>query len=343
MTTLSDPIAAQRFTLRSATGVVAVVGELGAQLVELQVPDRDGVPADVTLGFDTDAEYRRHAGMHIGASIGRVAGRIKDARFELDGETFALAANEPPNHLHGGPTRSFARVLWSGERIEVDGGPGARFTYVSPDGEEGYPGTMTATASYALIGNDLRLTYEATTDRRTPLSLTSHAYWNLAGAGSATILDHVLRIPASTYTLTDDGLVPTGDVALVQGTALDFLAPRRIGDRIAALEDEPSAGYDHNYLVDEPAGTIRTVAWLREPSSGRTLEILSTEEAIQFYAGNRMASVPGKGGTRYSHRSGLCLEPQVTPDAVHRHTGRSSILEPGERYRHEIVFRFGVT
>ena len=237
--------------------------------------------------------------------------------------------------------RSFDRVTWSAERTD-DGIHGVRFTYVSPDLEEGYPGRVTATAHYQLDGTDLRVTYEATTDRRTPIAMTSHAYWNLAGAGSPTILDHELRVPASRVSLTDEGLIPTGATADVTGGPLDLRRTRRIGDRIGELVDGPAQGYDHNLLLDDLAGPLRTVAWLRDPSSGRTMEVLSTEEAVQFYAGNRMPSVQGKRGTTYGQRSGLCLEPQATPDAVNRPAGRSIILEPGQRYRHEIVFRFGV-
>jgi aldose 1-epimerase len=331
-----------RYEIRSAGGSCAVVGAFGARLIEMHVPDRDGAYGDVSLGFDDDEAYRRHAAMYIGATVGRVAGRIARARFELDGRVVALAANEPPNHLHGGRDRSFDRVVWDAERTTIDGIPGVRLAYATPDLEEGYPGRVEATAHYQLDGNDLRLTYEATTDRRTPIAMTSHAYWNLAGAGALTILDHELRVPASSVSLTDDGLVPTGEVAPVEGGPLDFRRAHQIGERIDALVGGPAEGYDHNLLLDDPSGDLRPVAWLRDPSSGRTMEVLSTEEAVQFYAGNRMTTVAGKGATTYGLRSGLCLEPQATPDAVNRPAGRSIILEPGQRYRHEIVFRFGV-
>ncbi len=326
----------------SEVGPVAVVGAFGARLIELWVPDRHGALGDVTLGFDRDDEYRQHRDMYVGATIGRVAGRIGGARFELDGMVYRLTANEPPNHLHGGSERSFDRVLWTGRAQETSGSPSVRFEYRSAHLEEGYPGTLDASVTYTLAGAELWISYEARSDRATPVSLTSHAYWNLAGAGADTVLDHDLRLLAAVFSPTDAGLVPAAASAPVAGTPLDFTARRTIGDRIARLDDDPAEGYDHNYLLDGADGTMRPVAWLRHAATGRTMELRTTQPALQVYTGNRMRPVTGKAGRVYGYRSAICLEPQMTPDSVNGPRQSAVILRPGATYRQTSVYAFGL-
>lgn len=330
------------FRLEANDGHVAVVGALGARLIELWAPDRHGTLGDVTLGFDRDDEYRQHQDMYVGVTIGRVAGRIRRARFELDGTVYELAANEPPNHLHGGATRSFDRVRWTARPQETAGHPSVRFDYRSPHLEEGYPGALDVSVTYTLAGPELLMNYEAHTDRATPVSLTSHAYWNLAGSGADTVLDHDLRIAAHAFTPADSGLVPGARSAPVSGTPLDFMVARTIGDRIGRLDDDPAAGYDHNYLIDGADGSLRPAAWLHHPGSGRTMQLSTTQPALQVYTGNRMRPVTGKVGQRYGHRSAICLEPQATPDAVNGPEARAVVLEPGATYRQSSVYLFGL-
>lgn len=330
----------RRFRLESVDGLVAVVGQYGARLIELWAPDRDGILADVTLGFDRDDDYRANAGTYMGAILGRVSGRIRKARFSVDGQEFVLAANEPPNHLHGGALRSFDRVVWESRPQATGGHPGVRFEYRSPHLEEGYPGSVTTSVSYVLVGRELWLNFEAVTDRRTPISLTSHAFWNLGGAGAETVLDHELRLHASQHASVDAGLVPTGAVESVNGSPLDFVAAQTIGQRIAQLDEAPSAGYDHCYLIEGEAGVLRPAATLRHPASGRRMGLLTTEPALQVYSANRLDAVCGKAGRLYRRRSAICLEPQIVPDAVNRPGGRSIFLDPGRTYRHTTVFRF---
>ncbi len=317
-----------------------MVGEFGARLHEVWVPDGRGDQVDVLLGFDTDAEDRLHIDSYVGAMLGRVSGRIKDAEFDLDGQRYALSANQAPSHLHGGATRSFDRVRWTSRPDTVDEHPGVRFAYLSRHLEEGYPGQLTATVTYAVVDLDLWLIVSAETTAPTPVSLTSHAFWNLAGHGSGTVLDHELQIPGAAVALTDDDLVPTGALRSVERTALDFRTPRSIGARIAELDEEPAAGYDHCYVLDGEAG-LRRAAILRHPESGRTMEVLTTEPALQLYSANRLPLIPGKGGTRYGPRSAICLEPQIVPNAINRDNGRGVVLRPGQTYRHTLVFRFG--
>jgi aldose 1-epimerase len=264
--TTSSGEPAHLVTLTGDDGITVRIGDLGATLVEVHLPDRDGRLADVTLGFDHAAGYGSEDNKYFGATVGRVANRIAGASFELDGQTYRLAANEAPHAIHGGPDRALSKVLW--EVVHADDHD-VELTYTSPEGEEGYPGTLDATARYRLIGNELEVRYQATTDRRTPVNLTNHAYWNLAGAGNGTILDHELMVVAQRYTPTDDELIPTGEVAPVEGTPLDLTTPTRIGERIAELEPTGALGYDHNLVLDGEPGQVRLAARLRDPASGR--------------------------------------------------------------------------
>ncbi|MFW5934191.1 MAG: aldose epimerase family protein [Actinomycetota bacterium] len=342
-----DP-AVHLHTLRSDAGLVATVTNHGATLVGLEAPDRTGRRADVVLGFDTIEGYRSPANHYLGATIGRVANRIANGRFTLGGEEHQLTQNEPPHHLHGGTSRSFDKVLW--EVVDADAAH-VRLRYRSPDGEEGYPGDLEASATYALSGDALTITYEATTDRPTPVNMTNHAYLNLAGAGSGDVLDHVLQIDAQRYTPLDAGLIPTGEQAPVAGTPLDLREPRRLGDGIAAVRDQLGAGgYDHNLVLGatdgemhETHGETHTAATLHDPGSGRTLELSTDQPCLQVYSGNDVSAIDGKGGARYERHAGLCLEPQHAPDSVNQPQWPSIVLAPGQVYRHRSTYRFSVS
>jgi len=327
-----------RFLLTSPSGVTALLSSWGAGLVALQAPDRDGRFEDVVLGFDTVEEYRANPALHLSATIGRVAGRIRDARFTLDGRVVQLPANHGRHHLHGGSQRPFDQVDWAAEAQATAAGPSVRFSRVSPDGEEGYPGAVSVSVTYTLTPMDeLRIDYQATTDRTTPLSLTNHSYFNLAGAGAPTVLDHELQVFADRYLPVDAELMPVGTTESVAGTPLDFREPRIVGDRIAEVETTGARGYDHSFVLD---GTgERLVARLRHPGSGRVLEVRTTQPCMNLYSGNLMAPSVGKMGRAYATRSGLCLEPGGFLDAVNIPAFEPVWLHPGETYRHSIVFR----
>jgi aldose 1-epimerase len=333
-------LSATRYELRAAGGMRAVVTTHGATLVELHAPDRGGHLSDITLGFDDDAGYVANAGPYFGATVGRVANRIRGARFTLDGQEYVLVANEGANHLHGGGPRAFDKVAWSARPVDQPRGAAVELTYRSPHLEEGYPGNVDVRVVYRLSAGELRIDFEATTDRPTPLNLTNHAYFNLAGAGAPTVLDHLLEIPAHQYVVTDDALIPTGEVARVEGTPFDFNRPMALGTRIDELADGPKGGYDLDYPLDEPGGAMRFAARVTEPTTGRVMEVYTTQPSIQLYTGNRLDGVVGKGGKRYVRFSAFCLEPQRDPDAVHQPAFPSVIVRPGEMYRESIAFRF---
>lgn len=331
-------VPARAFTLRRGA-LRATLTNHGATLVALHCPDRIGRDADVLLGFDDVSGYESPANQYFGCTTGRVCNRIARGRFTLEGRTYHLAVNNGPNHLHGGSERSLDKVRWQAAPRVVDGVPMVIFTYTSPDGEEGYPGNLHIAVTYALTADDeLRIDYEATTDRPTPVNLTNHAYWNLAGHGGPTILDHELMIEAERYTPTDDTLIPTGIVAQVHGTPLDFRRPTEIGLRIGRLEGTAARGYDHNFVLRDGTG-LRRAAVLRDPGSGRQLEILTTEPALQFYSGNFLSGQRGKAGAVYAHRSGLCLETQHYPDSVNQKGFPDTVLRPGATYRSTTVYR----
>ncbi len=313
--------------------------DFGATLVAVRTPDRAGAVRDVVLGFDDVSGYQSERNQYFGCTTGRVCNRIANARFTLDGYEYLLAANNGPHHLHGGGPRSLDKVLWRGSATERDGVPSATFRYTSPDGEEGYPGRLDITVRYSLPNpHEIHIDYHARTDQPTPVNLTNHAYWNLAGQGGATILDHELQVLADQYTPTDDTLIPTGQLARVHSSPLDFRQPALIGGRIAQLDATGARGYDHNYVL-RPGSGLRAAATLRDPGSGRTLTILTTEPGLQFYSGNFLHGQTGKGGAVYAHRSGLCLETQHFPDSVHHAHFPSVILRPGQDYRTTTVYR----
>jgi aldose 1-epimerase len=330
------------FTLTNARGVEIRAMTYGAIITSIKVPDRKGVMADVALGFDSLQGY---LGEHpyFGAVVGRYGNRIGAARFSLNGQTYKLAANNGPNHLHGG-VRGFDKYVWGAEAIA--GANGIAFTRVSPDGEEGYPGTLKLRVTYALTDtNDLEIEYQATTDKATPVNLTQHTYFNLAGQGAGTILEHEVTINADRFTPVGDSLIPTGVLAPVEGTPMDFRRPTKVGARIDANTEQIKfgRGYDHNWVLNRKGDGLQLAARVVEPASGRTLEVSTTEPGVQFYTGNFLdGTVKGKGGVGYPQRSGLCLETQHFPDSPNKPAFPTTILKPGSTYRSKTVWRFGV-
>jgi aldose 1-epimerase len=330
------------FTLTNPSGVEVRAITYGGIIVALRAPDRDGRLGDIVLGYDSLAGYLRES-PYFGALIGRYGNRIARARFTLDGRSYTLAANNGVNHLHGG-VRGFDKVLWTGEPVTTDSTVGVAFTYASPDGEEGYPGTLRARVTYTLTDDGrLIFDYQATTDRATPVNLTQHSYFNLAGAGD--ILGHELMIAAGRYTPVDSTLIPTGALAPVDGTAFDFRTPTAIGARIGAgdVQLAHGLGYDHNWVLDRADEGLVHAARVVEPTTGRTLDIWTTEPGLQFYSGNFLdGSITGKAGRVYAHRTGFCLETQHFPDSPNQPAFPSTILRPGEEYRSRTVLAFGV-
>ena len=332
------------FTLTNANGMRVRFTSYGGIITSLEVPDREGTLADVTLGFDSLSGY---LGEHpyFGALIGRYGNRIARGRFTLEGKEYTLAVNNGPNHLHGG-IRGFDKVVWRAEPFQNDSSVGAVLTYTSRDGEEGYPGTLQARVTYTLTNsNALGFAYHATSDAPTPVNLTQHAYFNLAGDGAGDILGHVLTLNASRYTPVDSTLIPTGELAPVSGTPFDFTRATPIGARIGQENEQLrfGGGYDHNFVLDRQGDGLSLAARLTEPRSGRVMEIFTTEPGIQFYSGNFLdGSLTGKGGRVYQHRYGLALETQHYPDSPNKPEFPSTILRPGEEYRSETVYRFSV-
>lgn len=333
--------AVELVTLTNRHGIELRVMTYGAIIVSLKVPDRNGVPGDVVLGYDSLAGYLR-ASPYFGAVVGRYGNRIAGGRFTLDGAEYRLATNNGPNHLHGG-VRGFDKVVWDVQPFENDRGVGVILRHTSPDGDEGYPGTLQARVRYTLTDrNELVLDYAATTDKATPVNLTQHSYFNLAGSG--TILGHVLMIAADHFTPVDSTLIPTGAIAPVAGTPFDFRTAAPIGARIGEENEQLrfGGGYDHNFVLTRPDTGLALAARLVDSVSGRTLEIRTTEPGLQFYSGNFLdGSITGKGGTVYRHRSGLCLETQHFPDSPNHPAFPSTILRPGQVYRTRTVWTFG--
>jgi aldose 1-epimerase len=325
------------YTLVGAGGITAKITNFGTIVTELHVPDRTGKTADVVLGFDSPAGYY---GGHpfFGATAGRVANRIANAAFDLDGKTYTLAKNNGPHTLHGG-AKGFDKHVWDAEAGDGAGGPWVRFSRVSPDGEEGFPGTLTATVTYTVTPkNELKVEMTATTDKPTLVNLAHHTYWNLAGSGD--ILGHELKLFCDTYTPGDATLVPKGTIEPVAGTPFDFRKPKPIGQDIAKSGGDP-VGYDGNFVVNNASGDLVPVATVFEPKSGRVMELFATEPGVQFYTGNFLdGTVKGKGGAVYAKHGGFCLETQKYPDAVHHKDWPSPVLRPGTTYRHVMVHRF---
>ena len=342
--TMPDGTTIESFTLANGRGIEVRAITYGAIITSLETPDRQGQPGDIVLGFDALDGYLKDP-PYFGAIIGRYGNRIAKGRFTLDDESYALATNNGENHLHGG-VRGFDKVVWDAAPFENQRGVGVTFRHTSPDGDEGYPGTLAVEVTYTLTSQDeLVVDYRATTDKATPINLTQHSYFNLAGDGAGDILGHVLQLDASRYTPVDAGLIPTGAIAPVEGTPFDFRAPTAIGDRIGADHEQLTlgGGYDHNFVLDRTSDGLVHAARVVEPTTGRTLDVMTTEPGIQFYSGNFLdGTITGKGGHVYGHRNGFCLETQHYPDSPNQPAFSSTILRPGEEYRSQTVFRFGV-
>jgi aldose 1-epimerase len=332
-----DGKAVDVYTLTNSMGMVAKITNYGAIVTELMVPDRKGQLGDVVLGFEKVGDYVEKS-PYFGAIVGRVANRIANATFELEGKTYKLAANNAPHHLHGGK-KGWDKVIWTAEPKETPKGPSLKLTHVSPDGEEGYPGTVTATATYTLTNDGaLEVQMEATTDKTTLINMAHHSYWNLAGSG--TILDQELTLDADQYT-PGDPMVPNGKVAPVKGTPFDFTTSKPIGRDIKAAGGKP-VGFDHNWVVNGDPHALRRMARFKDPKSGRVLTILADQPGLQFYSGNFMdGSNKGKGGAVQVQYAGLCLESQKFPNSVNVPAWREEvILKPGKTYRHTMIHRF---
>lgn len=335
----------QLYTLINDNGLRLKVSSYGTIITELWVPDRNGQLADVVLGFEHVEQYLQGSPF-FGATVGRVANRVQGASFELDGERYQLEANNGPHTLHGG-SKGWDKVVWQAEQRATPSGPELHFSYTSPDGEGGFPGTVQASVVYALTNeNELVVRMAATTDAPTLVNMAHHTYWNLAGHDSGSIEDHELLLHAERYTpsapVPGADPVPDGTIAAVVGTPFDFTRPTRIGQDLRQVGGEP-AGFDHNWIVDGEGSTLRPVARVRDPKSGRVLTLEADQPGVQFYTGKFLdGSLRGKGAT-YSRYAGLCLETQKYPNAINVPAWREQvILRPGERYTHQMVHRFGV-
>jgi len=330
------------FTLTNAGAMEVKITTYGAAIVSLLVPDRSGTPADVVLGYDMLEDYIA-GGSYFGCIAGRYANRIAGGKFTLHGRQYRLAANETGNHLHGG-LRGFDKVVWQAREFEDDTGTGLILSYLSPDGEEGYPGNLACTVSYILgTANELKIDYRAVADAPTIVNLTSHAYFNLAGAGTGDILNHELMINADRFTPVDDRLIPTGEMKSVQGTPFDFTRPTAIGARIDYDDEQLTfgRGYDHNWILNQEADGPCLAARAFERNTGRILEVYTTQPGLQFYSGNFLdGRGTAKAGRVYPHRGGFCLETQHFPNSPNQPDFPSTVLEPGSQYKHTTVYKF---
>lgn len=341
----ADGTAVDLYTLTNAHGVEVRAMTYGGIILSLKVPDRNGQLGDVVLGYDSLDGYLKSS-PYFGAIVGRYGNRIAKGNFTVDGEEYTLATNNGPNALHGG-IKGFDKVVWGGESFEKGDRVGVVLTYTSPDGEEGYPGTLQARVTYTLTdAGELTFEYHAVTDKATPVNLTQHSYFNLAGEGSGDILGHELMLNASHFTPVDSTLIPTGEIRGVEGTPFDFRTPTAIGARIDADDEQIrfGGGYDHNWVLDrDGADGLVLAARVYEPTTGRVMEVTTTEPGVQFYSGNFLdGTLTGKGGHVYGHRSGLCLETQHYPDSPNQPDFPSTILRPGEEHDTRTVFTFSV-
>ena len=337
-----DNEAVEAYTLENDNGMRVRIMTRGATITNIHVPDKDGNVADVVLGFDDVSGYESEDNQYFGCTTGRYANRIANGKFTLNGREYELAINNDPNHLHGGVERSLDKVIWKAKPFENKQGQGVVFRYVSPHGEEGYPGTLSCRVRFTLKKdtNDLVIRYHATTDQPTPINLTNHSYFNLGGAGSKTVLDHELTLFCNKFTPVDDTLIPTGEIASVKGTPIDFRKPHKIGERIAEYDDASTIGYDHNMIINGEAGKVRRAAKLKDPESGRVLTVKTDEPGVQFYSGNFLKGQTGKGGKKFPHRSAICLETQHYPDSINQPDFPSVVLKPGDEYTHTAIFSF---
>ena len=331
------------YTLTNSHGVEAKITNFGGVVVSLKVPDRNDSLADVALGFDELEPYFEKS-PYFGALVGRYGNRIAKGKFTLNGTEYTLAQNNGENHLHGG-IKSFGRVLWQAEPLQTDSSANLVLRYTSADGEEGYPGRLDVTVEYALTNdNALRIDYRATTDAPTVVNLTNHSYFNLAGQDHGSILNHEVMINADQFVPVDSTLIPTGELAAVEGTPLDFTEPTRVGARIDD-DDHPQIaygmGYDHCWVLNKEGDAMTLAATVYEPGSGRFMEVMTTEPGVQFYSGNFLdGSLTGKDGAVYGKRSGLCLETQHFPDSPNQPNFPSTELNPGETYETTTIYKF---
>jgi aldose 1-epimerase len=337
-----DGEAVDIYTLKNRRGAEARITTYGGAVVSLKVPDRAGKFDDVVLGFD-DIEGYLKTTTYIGSLVGRYANRIARGRFTLNGTEYKLATNNGENHLHGG-VRGFDKVVWKARPVAARGGQALELTYLSKDGEEGYPGNLNVRVVYTLTNaNELKIDYHATTDKDTVVNLTQHNYYNLAGQGNGDILGHQLMINASRFTPTDAGAIPTGELRPVRGTPFDFTRPTAIGARIEQDEEQLKLGkgYDHNFVINGRNGVLRLAARVSEPTTGRVMEVWTTEPGMQLYTGNYLDGTDiGKGGKPYRHRYGFCLETQHYPDSPNRPAFPSTVLRKGGRFRSTTVYKF---
>ena len=340
--TTPDGESVRIYTLTNTSGLEARVITYGGIIVSLRTPDRDGNLDDVVLGFDSLEGYlAKHP--FFGTLVGRYANRISKGRFSLDGIEYELARNNGENHLHGG-IKGFDKVVWRDRSFQDENGVGIVLEYTSADGEEGYPGTLNAQVTYTLNGdNELICDYRATTDRATPINLTQHSYFNLAGQGAGNILGHLLELNAAAFTPIDAQLIPTGEIRAVEGTSMDFRTETSIGARINSPEEQIQlgGGYDHNFVLNRTGEGPSLAARVREPVSGRVMEVYTTEPGVQLYTGNFLdGTLTGKGGHVYQHRFGFCLETQHFPDSPNRPEFPSTILRPDQVFQSRTVFKF---
>ena len=332
------------FTLRNKHGLTAKVMTYGAIIYSIEVPDRQGKFENVTANRPTLPDYEQRSAA-FGALVGRFANRIAGAKFTLDGKEYSVTQNAGKNHIHGG-ARGFDKRVWTPEPISGEGFAGLKLTYLSEDGEEGYPGNLKCAVRYELNDqNEWRMEYEATTDKPTPLNLANHAYWNLGGAYSGTMLDHLLTINADKYLLADDALIPTGEFKSVEGTPLDFRKPHRVGERIGDIKEKQfNGGYDHCLVINHQSpGDLAFFARLQEPKSGRVMEVFTTEPGVQIYSANfGSGAFEGPNGYQYPRHLGLCLETQHFPDSPNKPHFPSTIVRPGKTFRSTTVHQFGI-
>ena len=338
----TDGQAVDLYTLTNASGVEARIMTYGGIVVSLKVPDRNGKLGDVVLGYDNLEGYLKE-NPYFGALIGRYGNRIAKGKFTLDGRQYTLAQNNGENHLHGG-IKGFDKVVWKARELKSKDGVGLRLTYLSRDGEEGYPGNLSVTVIYTLTDkNELKIDYAATTDKKTIANLTHHSYFNLAESGD--ILGHELMLNADRFTPVDKGLIPTGELRSVKGTPMDFTEPTPIGARIEQKDEQLGfgLGYDHNWVLNKKGAELSLAARVFEPTTGRVMEVYTTEPGIQFYSGNFLdGSIKGKGGKTYHKRYGFCLEAQHFPDSPNKPSFPSTVLSPGQKYAQTTIYKFSV-
>jgi len=332
----------ETYEIKNANGMKMKVTNFGARVTNLWVPDKDGNLVDVVLGFETLDGYIESGEKYFGAAIGRYGNRIADGKFTLDGEEYTLPTNNNGQTLHGGPG-GMNYVIWN---VEKSGENGLIFTYTSPDGEEGFPGELKVTMIYTITDdNEFKITYEAETDKATPVNLTHHSFFNLNGAGNGTVLNHSLQLNASKYTPVNAVLIPTGEIPSVKGTPFDFTTATKIGERIDQENEQLTfgGGYDHNWVLDKTGKDLTQAAVISSPQSGIEMEVWTTEPAIQFYSGNFLdGTITGKGGKIYEQRSAFCLETQHYPDSPNHPNFPSTVLKPGEKYEQTCIYKFGI-